>query len=168
MAVGLVLLVGGFLWYQSRPKPRKPPKPWNTAAIKADFDRVDSEGKQNSLVFYYTLENTADFDYRVEDGHGILMSAKLLQQKNLSPFGEEEKVDYPIFVPAKKRVQFLVHIGYSCPDRAKENANLEERKRHRKAVENYVMDEMGNLDGFGLLDETNRYEIIFPAGWKRH
>src|SRR6267378_3723896 len=29
-AVGLALVVGGFLWYQSRPKP---PKPWNTAAL---------------------------------------------------------------------------------------------------------------------------------------
>jgi hypothetical protein len=30
------------------------------------------------------------------------------------------------------------------------------------------MDKLNNLDGFDLLDETNRYEIIFPAGWKHH
>lgn len=30
----------------------------------------------------------------------------------------------------------------------------------------YVIDEFANLDGFDLLDETNRYEIIFPPGWK--
>jgi len=41
------------------------------------------------------------------------------------------------------------------------------RKKFRQAVEKYISDEMSNLDGFDLLDETNRYEIIFPAGWTR-
>ncbi len=51
-AVGLALLVGGFLGYQGRPKPPKPPKQWNTAAIKADYDRPGTEGDKNSIVFY--------------------------------------------------------------------------------------------------------------------
>jgi hypothetical protein len=48
----------------------------------------------------------------------------------------------------------------------KENPNLEERIKYREAIEKYVVDEFSNLDGFDLLDETNRYEIIFPSGWK--
>jgi len=43
-AVGLALLVGGFLWYQGRPRPTEPPKPWNTTAIKAEYDTTDTEG----------------------------------------------------------------------------------------------------------------------------
>ncbi len=31
----------------------------------------------------------------------------------------------------------------------------------------YVADEFPNLDGFDLLDEGNRYEIIPPGGWKK-
>jgi hypothetical protein len=167
-AVGLAVLVGGFLWYQGRPKPPKPPKPWDTAAIKAEYDHADTEGEKNTIIIYYTLENTTDFDYRIESGDQILMSATLMKQKNLSPFDENEKIDYPVFVPAKKRIRFPIHIGYTCPLKQKENADLEERRKHRRELEKYVATEMGNLDGFDLLDETNRYEIIFSAGWKHN
>jgi len=112
------------------------------------------------------LENTTDFDYRVEDGHDILVSAKLQKQNNLSPFHEDGKIDYPIFVPAKKRVRFLIHIEYPYPEIEKANANAEERRKYRETLENYITEELSNLDGFDLLDETNRYEIIFPTGWK--
>ncbi len=166
-AVGLGILLGGFLWYENRPRPPKPPKPWNAASIRADYDYAYTEGDKNSIVFYYTLENMTNFDYRVADGHGILMSAKLQRQNNLSPFGEDERIDYPIFVPAKKRVRFPIHITYTYPVKEKQGANTEERKKYREAVEKYIADEFGNLDGFDLLDETNRYEIIFPGGWKR-
>jgi hypothetical protein len=162
-AVGVVLLVGGFLWYQSRPKLAKP---WNTAVIKAEYDTADTEGEKNTVVFYYTLENTTDFDYRVEDAHDITMSAKLHKQNNLSPFDGSGKIDYPIFVPAKKRIRFAIHINYPYPVKQEENPNSEERIKYREAVEKYAMEEFSNVDGFDLLDETNRYEIIFPAGWK--
>jgi hypothetical protein len=49
----------------------------------------------------------------------------------------------------------------------KENPNAEERKKHQDAVEKFVADEFTNVDGFDLLDEISRYEIIFPAGWKQ-
>jgi hypothetical protein len=48
----------------------------------------------------------------------------------------------------------------------KVNANADEHKKYKEAVEKYIADEFTNLEGFDLLDETNRYEIIFPAGWK--
>jgi len=166
-AVGLALLVGGFLWYQGRPRPTEPPKPWNTTAIKAEYDTTDTEGDKNTIVFFYTLENTSDFDYRVGSSDQILMNATLMKQKNLTPFTETEKIDYPIIVPAKKRMRFLIHISYTCPAKQKEGADLEERRKHGRDVEKYVSDELTNLDGFDFLDETKRYEIVFPAGWKQ-
>jgi len=120
----------------------------------------------NDIVIYYTLENTTAFDYRVEDGHDVTMSATLQKEKSLSRFSQQEKIDYPIFVPAKKRVRFAVHLPYPYPVKEKNNDTLEERRKYTAAVEKYVVNEMGNLDGFDLLDETNRYEIIFPGGWK--
>ena len=95
------------------------------------------------------------------------MSATLKQQKNLSPFGASQKLDYPIFVPSKKRIRFPIHIGYPFALKEKDNADLEERRKYRREIEKYVVDKMGNLDGFDLLDKINRYEIIFPAGWKQ-
>lgn len=167
-AVGLAVIVGGFVWYESRPKPPVPPKPWNISAIKAEYDRIDTEGEKRSLVFYYTLENTTDFDFWVDDNHGITMSAILARENNLARFGAENKIDFPIFVPAKKRVRFPVHlVRYSCPVVEKENASQEGRKKYREAVEKYVAETLPNLNGFDLLDESNRYEIVFPPGWKQ-
>jgi hypothetical protein len=134
-AVGLVLLVGGFLWYQSRPKPPKPPKPWNNAAIRADYDDADTEGDNNDIVISYTLENTTDFDYRVEDSHGITMNGKLAKEHSLSLFSGLSKIDFPIFVPAKKRVRFTIHLAYPYPQKMKANPALGEGKKYRESVE---------------------------------
>lgn len=165
-ALGLAILFGGFLWYESRPSPPKPPKPWDTRAIRAEYDYASTEGDNNNIVIYYTLENTTSFDYRVEDGHDVTMNATLERENSLSPFSDFEKIDYPIFIPAKKRVRFGIHIKYPYSIRQKVDANVEERRKYREALEKYMADEMYNLDGFDLLDHTNRYEILFPAGWK--
>ena len=170
-AVGLGMIVGGFLWYESRPKPPVPPKPWNASAIKAEYDLVSTDtdkDRENVIVFYYILENTTDFDYRVEDGRRITMTGKLEDERSLSAFLKSQGViDYPIFVPAKKRVRFRVHlIGYTYPVKQKDNPTTQERKQYRETLAKYVADEFPNLDGFDLLDEGNRYEIILPGGWK--
>jgi hypothetical protein len=165
-ALGLVVLVGGFLWYQSRPKPLQPPKPWNTGAIKADYRSTSTEGDKNSVVFSYTLENTTDFDYQVEGGGNVRVSATLDGQNTLAPFEKFVTIDYPIFVPAKKRVVFQIHFEHRSAIKEKEHSNDADTIKHHEAVEKEIADIFNNLDGFDLLDETNRYEIIFPAGWK--
>jgi hypothetical protein len=128
---------------------------------------ADTEGDKNSLVFFYVLENTTDYDYRVKEGQNILLSAKLVSKNSLAPVETYAHIDYPILVPAKKRIRILIHFSYTCPLKAKDDANPEERDKHREAVGKFVAIEWANLDGFDLLDETNRYEIIFPAGWKQ-
>lgn len=162
-AAGLAAVLGVAFWYQSRPNP---PRPWNTSSIKAQYDYVDTEGDKNTVVFYYVLENTTDFDYRIEDGQNVTMSAKLRREDELSPFSGWQKIDYPLFVPAKKRVRFPIHIEYPCPVKASDASDADEHLKHREAVEKYVANEFPNLNGFDLLDQTNRYEIVFPAGWK--
>ena len=56
---------------------------------------------------------------------------------------------------------------YPYPVKEKPNADLQERRKYRADLENYIAKEFGNLDGFDLLDETTRYEIVFPGGWKK-
>jgi hypothetical protein len=113
------------------------------------------------------LENTTAFDYRVEDAHDLTISARLQQEKSLAPLGEWGSIDYPIVVPAKKRVRFSIHINYPYPEKKKENPNAEERFAYEITVEKYARDNVSNMDGFDLLDDANRYEIIVPAGWKQ-
>jgi hypothetical protein len=167
-SVGLAAALVMFLWYQTRPKPPNPPKPWDTSSIKATYDYVGTEGNTNTIVVFYTLENTTDFDYRVEDAHNVTMTAKLEQQNSLSLFSDElSKIDYPIFVPAKKRIFFRVHIAYPYSVKEKPDANKDERTKYREGVAKYANDELSNLNGFELLDNVSRYDVIFPSGWKK-
>jgi hypothetical protein len=78
-----------------------------------------------------------------------------------------ESIDLPIFIPAKKRVRFPIHVRLSYPPQSKPNPTLEERKQFIAGLEKYVTDEFQNLDGFDLLDDVNRYEIVFDSGWKK-
>jgi hypothetical protein len=160
-ALGLTILGGAILWYQGKPKP---PTPWNTAAITAEYDYALTEGSNDDIVVFYTLENTTDFDYRADEGHDVTMSAELLKENSLVPFTAQEKIDYPVFVPAKKRIRLSIHLSpYSV--KPKDDANTD-REVHIALVEKYMTDTMYDLDGFELFDEATRYEIVFPAGWK--
>jgi hypothetical protein len=82
-AVALAAIAGAFIWYEGRPKPPVPPKPWNTTAIKAQYDYADTEGDKNYIVIYYTVENFTDFDYQLDDAHNVFMSAKLLRPRSI-------------------------------------------------------------------------------------
>lgn len=42
-----------------------------------------------------------------------------------------------------------------------------QRKQIYRAVAEYVSDELSNLDGFTIFDESHRYEISLPPGWRR-
>jgi hypothetical protein len=94
------------------------------------------------------------------------MSAKLGKQNSLSPFTTFERIDYPMYVPAKKRIRFAVHLDYPYPIKNIAKPNSEDGKKYRQNVEKYIAEELANLDGFDFLDEANRYEVVFPNGWK--
>ena len=169
LALGFTVVIAGYIWYESRPRP---PKLWNTTAITATFDRIDTEGQNNTLLFAYTLENNTLFDYKVTGQSSVIMTAKLNRQRSLSLDRNDHfiTVDYPIFIPSGQRTQFLIHLGYpyryeGIRERPIANASSEERKKYREAVAAFVNEQMGNVDGFVLFDEINRYQITFPKGW---
>jgi len=163
-AVALCAIAGTWFWYEARPKP---PKPWNKAAITAEYDYVRPDGEKNNLTFHYILQNNTDTDFRIDSDSAIEITGKLKQEKGLSAFANRYvTTDYPVFVPAKNRVWLALHIPYPYPMKEKDNPSLEERKQFTIEVAKYVADEMGNLDGFVLFDTVNRYEIDFPNGWE--
>lgn len=161
-AVVISAIVGLAIWYMSR---TKPPKPWNANAIKATFDYVDTTGDNNDIVFYYILENTTNQDYSVPSKDSMHLTGRLLREKELSEFDSYEKIHYPIFIPAKKRLRFAIEIPYPYPERISPSASTDEQREYRKGIGKYLKKEAGNLDGFELFDSGHRYEIDFPAGW---
>ena len=163
-AIVLCTVAGSWYWYMSRPKP---PKPWNKAAITAEYDYVHPDGEKNNLTFHYILQNNTDTDYRVDSDGGIEITGKLKQEKGLSAFARHYvTTEYPVFVPARNRVWISLNIPYPYPVKEKDKPSLEERKQFTTEVAKYVTNEMGNLDGFVLFDTLNRFEIDFPNGWE--
>jgi hypothetical protein len=157
------LIIWTFAWWSARPVK---PKPWNTSAITASFEGLDMEGDKNTLVFVYTLQNNTDFDYRISDENEIHLAATLKKSKSLS-FDTSRflKTDYPLYIPAKQRVRFMLHVNY--PYEIKEDMSAPDDVRHdwETTVCQYVDKEFSNLEGFALLDDKSRYQVNIPNGW---
>jgi len=164
-ALTLCAFVGTWIWFQGRPKP---PKPWDKGAITSEYDTVQPVGDKNNLTFNYVLQNNTDVDYRVDNDFKIEITGKLKGMKALGEFaGHYVTTNYPIFIPAHRRVRVSLSIPYRYPVVEKADASHTERQQFRMQVAKYVTEEMGNLDGFVLFDGNNRYEIDFPSGWEK-
>ena len=163
----LIITIGGFFWYQSRPKPLKP---WDNNAIIAYYDYADTVGEQNTIIFYYTIENKTNYDYSINDIDKILLYANLNRQQSLSGGYIDEilNIEYPIHVPSKHRVRFKINLNYSTHIKGLESGSTnEERGKFNKEMSAYLSNRFKNLNGFSMFDLINRYKIEFPAGWKK-
>ena len=156
-AFALALIVGGLLWHKSRPAP---PSPWNVSALKASWDRMDFEfiaanGKRRTIVFYYALENQTDRDYEVKDGTSMAIYEQSSGKHNLELSEDKElSLDYPVFVPARQRVELPIHLNVTYTD--------EDEKKYGK-LPDFMRGT--SIKGFVLFDKANRYQINFPQGW---
>jgi hypothetical protein len=162
-AVVAAFIIGAVFWWSSRP-PKV--KPWDDKAITASYESLDTEGDANTFRFVYTLENKTDTDYRVENDSNIHLAAFLKRSQALS-FSDSKNLhtDYPIYVPAKSRVRFTVHLGYPYPIKPNYEASDDEQHDFNTKVAQYVTKELGNIDGFTLLDDNSRCKIVMPNGW---
>ncbi len=155
-----MLAAGTYVWLQSRPKP---PKPWDTKSITATFDGVLTEGDQNTWVFYYSLSNNTDRDYRLDATSAACMSkVRGNTLSNASP--DFETFNSPIYIPSKHRLRFAVHVKFPY-DMKDPIDNEAAHAAWKKQFLEFVKREAPNLNGWVLFDETNRYEITLPRGW---
>jgi hypothetical protein len=171
-AVLAAAIIGGWIWYDGRPHP---PKPWNNKAIIATFDYPDTESgaedksgfSPDQLVFYYTLENTTDFDYRMPPRDQLELSGRLEEENSLTTNDQFLALDdHPIFLPAKQRIRVGIRLQYAVKKDFGPKETKEDRRKRRKAIADYMATEANNLAGFVLFDTENRYRIDFPGGWK--
>ena len=158
-AFALSLLVAGWYWYQSRP-----PRPWNTQGITAEFDSVDVEGGDHTLVFSYVVRNHTSRDYRISSAAGVTVAGRRERHGDLT-FGSEStiRLDYPVLVPPRERAHVTIHLSYPCPGLQLEpDVTKENRDANRAKVAVCVANEFGNLAGFVLFDDRDRMQIDFP------
>lgn len=155
--VGLVAIVGGYLWYQSRPKP---PKPWNTTAIFSDdapgFE-AGEDGKQ--MHFTYTLQNATDTDYEIGPDAEITITFKNLESSLTEPLPKEVvTLRRPVFIPAKQKAMLRLSIVFGNIPQKKETETDEQYHERLRA---FCKEKMVGA-GFVLFDENNRYQINLP------
>jgi hypothetical protein len=165
-ALILTITIGGYIWYESRPKPLKP---WDNNAIIAYYDYADTVGEQNTIVFYYTVENKTNDDYSINDIKDILLYANLDRQQSLSGGDIDEflNIEYPIHIPSKHRFRFKINLNTPTDIiNLKSGSTIEERKIFNKEMSAYISSKLKNLNGFSMFDLINRYKIEFHPGWK--
>jgi hypothetical protein len=165
IGVGLALSLLAVAWYSARPEREKP---WDSHAVTATFDQVDTAGDNRHLRFLYALENHTDTDYKTPTPI-LKVSAVVDEQGKLTAAGQVKFEEDDIFIPAKQRL--LVHLempDYRYPGTGVlANDTPEDRKKYRDAVRKYVKDDLPRLYGFAAFDEISRYRINFPSGWKQ-
>jgi hypothetical protein len=160
----LALIGGYFLWNESK---LERSQPRTTTAIIAKYAGISISDKDNHISFQYFLENNTDQDYKLERSTGICLAVKLGREKSLSPCLDnvQEDIHFPTFVPARRRVMFVIQTPKICPKPFKSANSPEEQEKQQEELEDYVRNEMPNLDGFVLFDDYHRYEIDFLRSW---
>lgn len=141
--------------------PMRPSTPWNTTAIKAEYDFAESD-EVGQIAIVYTLENTTEYDYQVAPGPESPLCERLKRERSIET--EPGSVGaHSVWVPAKTRVQFPLYLNVDGPKQMESSLSPEETGQHGIVADEYIAREMPNVQGFVLLDRKNRYAVEFPV-----
>jgi hypothetical protein len=167
-ALILAVIVGGVLWYGSRPRH---PKPWDEGAIRARYTdaitedvhcitlksepaRTACEDADGEVLLTYELENTTDYDYRIGDQSSIEIME--LDEKVLRPTllrvdpgrgTSYWRLETPVFVPSHRKVAVDIKGPLKCP------------RCDADKLKSFVERESSELL---LFDPGSHYEIELP------
>jgi hypothetical protein len=154
----LALLVGGFLWYQSRPKP---PKPWNTEAIVVkDPPTFAPSSNYKSMEFLYFAENKTNVDYHIVNNSKIKIMVRYLDDSWTPPLTtEDQHLELPVFIPANQKSPLIFSLVVpGIPERTKSETD----ELYHERLRTYCEEHLGAIGKFVLFDEGNRYQINLP------
>ena len=108
-SVVIIAIVAALLfWYNTRPVK---PKPWNRAAITADYYRVlTADQPDSNLQFEYVLENKTDKDYELQKYSAPKIAAKLEDTNCWRGLLTRTRLcsSYPFLFPLTKRRELLL------------------------------------------------------------
>jgi hypothetical protein len=160
LACALLLLLMVIAGRPSRnaPAPAQTP-PWDSQAIEGTPAGVrvqEIDPTHAAVIFLYDLNNRTDTDYRLTKGPNIVIMSRLKSGGTLSA-DEPITLDSTAFVPAGNRTRIALKVShiFSWPG---QNSAYAERTFNQ-----LVAGDITGISGFVLFDQTNRYEIDFPA-----
>jgi hypothetical protein len=154
-AIGIAAIVGGFLWYQSRPKPTKP---WNAAAIVCNEPpSFDSTSDHKQMEFTYPIENHTNRDYQIESDSELQLMAKNADGTLLPPLPSDmRRWQLPIFIPANQKALVTFSLTLSgIPEQKPSETDAQYHERLRAYCEEHI----GGVANFVIFDRGNRYQI---------
>lgn len=139
----------------------KHPEAWNSDAIKATFAGIqvrEINSASAAVIFFYDLENTTDFDYRIEDGPNMNFLSRLKSDGSLSS-EDQPRLDHAAFVPARNRTHIGVELvrPFQWPTQSGAASDGQFRE--------FVKRQTSNLEGFVLFDENRRYQVELRGAW---
>lgn len=153
----LALIVGSFVWYNSRPMQ---PKPWNKAAIIAtDSPGFSSSNDGKRVEFTYSVENTTAADYEIKSRDDVKIMVKTTDNILSHPLSEEAaEIRVPVFIPAHEKAYVELSLGLTgIPERAKNETDQQYHERLR----GFLRDHLSGVAGFTIFEQSDRYEIDF-------
>jgi hypothetical protein len=133
---------------------------------------LTTDQPDSKLEFEYVLENKTDKDYELQKYSALKIAARLEDTNSLTGFADENEIvlKVPVFVPAHQKTRITISTpsyGFSPPTHLTSSSTLDEKHKYYAEVAAHVAKEMSNLNGFELFDESNRYQVELPSGWKK-
>jgi hypothetical protein len=158
-AMVAAVILGIFIWYDSRPKPDKP---WNTSAIVAESaPSFDASTNSSRIRLEYYLVNKTDRDYQLSSAGSFKLLAKQKSGSLSTPIPSEEvSVTLPVFVPAHQKAVLDV-IFEKLPEPYSVIGSNSEAQEHEH-LRAYIESNFGGIEGFVIFDDLDRYEIVLP------
>lgn len=141
--------------------PTKQSPSWNSQAIEgipAGIRVQEIDPTHAAVIFLYDLDNKTDTDYHFAKGPNIVVMSRLTTGGALSA-DEQITLDSATFVPARNRTRIALEVSHLFNWPGQSGAYAE------REFNQLVTGDVAGVAGFVLFDQTNRYEIDFPAGW---
>ncbi len=135
--------------------------PWKSQAIAgtpAGIRVQEIDPTHAAVIFLYDLDNKTDTDYHLAKGPNIVVMSRLKPGGTLSA-DEPITLDSAAFVPARNRTRIALKVSHLFNWPGQSGAYAE------RQFNQLVTGDINGVAGFVLFDQTNRYEIDFPAAW---
>lgn len=154
LGLALCIVVGALLWFVPRPKNTKV---WNEKALLVhDAPGIDFSEETATISLVYHIENTTDSDYSIESTQHVKILAVLGDGSLAGPIADKAILRTPIFLPAHHLGTIALHlIAFRRP----EQNQGESAEAYRKRLRQSMNEQMGNIHGFIIFDDLNRYQV---------
>lgn len=164
--VAILLGLVGAAYLMVACAPRQPASadgvaPWNPGAMQTSYAgvRVEQIDASNAaIVFLYDVDNRSGSDYQLTKGPGVVIMSRLRSSGALSS-EKPVSLDASAFVPMRNRTRIALEVAepFNWPTRM--DTTSENRFRQ------LVAQEVADLEGFVIFDQSHRYQINLPGAW---